>query len=384
VSFPRVGIVGIHRTRQARVIEQDALTLILEAGLGAVADAGLTLDDIDGISARWPGPGGTVMHPGSADWASLLRRPLRWIGDTYPAGVPFLLDAAAAIEAGLCHTVLTMGGQTGVNNQGLRSAAYTVPDNEFTGPVGSFTAAQFALVAQRYYHRFRPDVEKIAGVAAAIRNMGSLNPEAVMFGRGPYSAADVLASPMIADPFHLLELCLTNDGAAAVVITSLERARGCRHVPVQVLGGGAEWYRQQYVDSPRYEEVGRIGSDAAARAFGQAGVGIGDIDVLSLHDATVFELIRQLEVLGFCGEGEGPDFATERGIGLGKLAVNLDGGLLSFSHTGWSTTTLRIVDAVEQLRGDAGPRQVEGARLAVISGAGSGAQYYNMAVLGRE
>jgi acetyl-CoA acetyltransferase len=385
MRFPEVAIVGVHRTRQAKKIEQGALSLCMEAGLAALEDAGLKLSDIDGISARWPGPGGSVVHPGSTDWASFFRRPLRWIGDTYPSGVPFLLDASAAIGAGLCDTVLMMGGQTGISRGSGPSAAYTRPDNEFTGPFGSFTAAQFALVARRYYDRFRPDHAKIAGLAAAIRNLGSANPDAVMAGRGPYTAADILASPMVADPFHRLELCLANDGAVAVVVTTLERAKSCRNPPIRVLGGAAEWYRQQYVDWPRYEEVGRIGAAAAVRAFGQAGVSVSDVDVLELYDANAFEVVRQLEVLGYCGEGEGADFASEQRIGSPTgLQVNTDGGLLAYSHCGWAAPTLKIAEAVDQLRGRAFGRQAGDARIAVVSGAGSGAQYYNLAILARD
>jgi acetyl-CoA acetyltransferase len=385
MTFPEVAIVGVHRTQQAKTIERGALSLCLEAGLAALEDAGLELSDVDGLAARWDGPGGTVMHPGSADWASLLRLPLRWIDDSYPSGVPFLLNAGAAIGAGLCHTVLMMGGQTGSNRPGGLTPRYTRPDNEFTGPFGSFTAAQFALVARRYYDKYQPDVEKIAGVAAAIRNLGSANPNAVMTGRGRLTAADVLASPMVADPFHLLELCLSNDGAVAVVVTSLERARNCRNRPIRVLGGGAEWYRQQYVDWPRYEEVGRIGSTTASRALAETGLSIADVDVLELYEANAFEVVRQLEVLGYCDEGEGVDFVSDRGIGIDKgLAINTDGGLLAYSHCGRAAPTLKIAEAVDQLRGRAAGRQVQDANIALTTGAGSGAQYFNLAILARD
>jgi acetyl-CoA acetyltransferase len=350
----------------------------------ALEDAGMTRHDIDGIAARWPGPGGTVFHPGSADWAGLLGIPVRWIGDTYPQGVPAALDAAAAISAGLCSTVLVFGGQAGVLG-GTSVAEYTRPDNEFVACWGSMTPAQFALVAQVYLHRFRPDRERLAAIAAQIRNAGSLNPAAVMTGRGPYSAADVLAAPPVAEPFTLLDLCLANEGAAAMVITSNERARDCPQVPAVILGGGAEWARQQYVDPPRYDEVGRIGAAAARDAMAMAGVGPGDVDVVESYDVNTFEVVRQFEVLGFCGEGEGVDFAHQVGIGVdGGLPTNTDGGLLSHSHIGWGAPTLKIIEAVRQLRGTAGTGQVPGAQVALACGAGSGAQYHNVLVLGGE
>ena len=383
---PEVAIAGVGMTRQARRLETTSLAASLEAAKAALDDAGLAKEEIDGIAARWPGPGGTVFQPGSADWAGLLGIHVRWIGDSYPQGVPAVLDAAAAIAAGYCHTVLITGGQAGVMDaeQG-RVASYTRPANEFMEPFGSFTAAQFALVAQRYLHRFPHAREAMAQAAATIRNIGAANPDAVMYGRGPYSADDVLGAPPIVDPFTLLELCLANEGAAALVVTTLERARAAARPPVVVLGGGCEWMRQQYVDPPRYEEVWSIGADAARRTFGMAGVDRTDVDVFQAYDVNSYEVLRQLEALGFCGEGEGADFAAEQGLGLdGRLPTCTDGGTMSFSHIGWGAPTLKIIESVRQLRGEAGDRQVSGAQIALAAGAGSGAQYYNVLLLGRD
>ena len=265
-ALHEVSIVGVGRTAMARRLETNTLSSCLEAAAAALADAGLSVHDVDGISARWPGPGGTVFLPGSSDWSNILGVPLRWVGDTYPQGVPAALEAAAAIVTGQCHTVLVFGGQADLSGGG-KVASYTRPDNEFISSWGSITQAQFALVAQVYFARYRPDRTRLASLAAVIRNAGSKNPDAVMSGRGPYSAEDVLASPIIASPLHLLEVCLATEGAAAMVITSRERARNLRQTPVRILGGACEWYRQQYVDPPRYDEVGRIGEDAGRRAF---------------------------------------------------------------------------------------------------------------------
>ena len=379
----KVAVAGVGVTRQAKRLPTTTVEACLEAARAALDDAGMELREIDGIAARWPGPGGTVFHPGSADWAGMLGIPVRWIGDTYPQGVPAALDAAAAISSSLCSTVLVVGGQADVLG-GPSVASYTRPDNEFVACWGSMTPAQFALVAQVYLHRYRPDRRRLAAVAAEIRNAGSRNPAAVMAGRGPYTPDDFLDAPPVAEPFTLLDLCLANEGAAAMVLTSAERARDCPQPSVLVLGGGAEWARQQYVDPPRYDDVGRVGEDAARRAFAMAGVTPADVDVVESYDVNTFEVVRQFEVLGFCEEGEGVDFAHEAGIGVdGKLPTNTDGGLLSHSHIGWGAPTLKIVEAVRQLRGTAGPGQVPGAEIAVACGAGSGAQYHNTLVLGR-
>ncbi|MFJ8812960.1 thiolase family protein [Amycolatopsis thermoflava] len=379
-----IAVVGVGVTRQARRLERTSLDVALEAAKLAVADAGLTFADFDGIAARWPGPGGTVFLPGSADWAGMLGVPVRWIGDSYPQGVPALLDAAAAISAGLCHTVLITGGQAGVLGGG-RVASYTQPRNEFVEPFGAFTAAHFALVAQRHLRLFPHVRQGAAAIAATIRSIGSANPDAVLYGRGPVTAETVLDSPRVVDPFRLLDLCLASEGGAAIVVTTVERARDLPHRPVRVLGGGMEWVRQQYVDAVRYEQVWSIGADAAARAFGMAGLTPADVDCAQVYDVNSVEVARQFEALGFCDVGEGTDFAASVGIGLdGKLPTCTDGGLMSFSHIGWGAPTLKIAEAVRQLRGTCGDRQVPGARVALAAGAGSGAQYYNLVLLGTD
>jgi acetyl-CoA acetyltransferase len=381
-----VAIAGVGMTRQAPRLETTSLAASLEAAKLALADADMTVHDIDGLEARWPGPGGTVFQPGSADWAGLLGIHVNWIGDTYPQGVPAVLDAAAAIAAGLCHTVLITGGQAGVMAaEAGKVASYTRPANEFVEPWGSFTSVQFALVAQRYLHRHPHAREAMAEVAASIRNVGHANPDAVMYGRGPYTAQDVLDAPKVVEPFTRLELCLANEGAAALVVTSLERARACPKPPVVVLGGGAEWMRQQYVDPPRFEEVWPIGSKASSRAYAMAGITPSDVDLVQPYDVNSAEVLRQYEALGFCAEGEGGEFARDTGIGPeGGLPTCTDGGVMSFSHIGWGAPTLKIIENVRQLRGEAGARQIPGAAIALAAGAGAGAQYSNVLVLGRD
>ena len=326
-------------------IDSSTIEICVEAAQLALADAGMTIADVDGLAARWPGPGGTVFDPGAWDWTGVFGQPFRWIGDTYPQGVPGVLDAAAAVSAGLCEVALVFGGQAGVLG-GPKVAAYTRPDNEFVSVWGMLTAAHFALIAQVYFHRFAPDREKLSALAATIRNAGSANPNAVLTGRGPVTPDDITASPMITEPFHLLDLCLATEGAAAVIVTTPERARDCPNPPARILGGSSEWYRQQYVDPPRYDEVGRIGADAYARALAMADLQPADIDVFELYDINTWELVRQFEALGLCGEGEGVDFLYEQGIGLdGALPTNTDGGLMSFSHTGFGGPTLKVVEA---------------------------------------
>jgi len=384
IRRPNASIAGIGLTPQAKAIDTTSIGITLDAAKLALADAGMSLSDVDGLAARWPGPGGTVFEPGAWDWTGVFGQSLNWIGDTYAQGVPGVLDAAAAVATGQCEVALVMGGQAGVL-AGPTVASYTRPENEFVSIWGMLTAAHFALIAQTYFHRFKPDRDKLSAIAAAIRNSGAANPLAVMAGKGPYAIDDITASPMITDPFYLLDLCLATEGAAAVVITTPERARDCPHSPVSILGGGSEWYRQQYVDPPRYDEVARVGADAYRRSFAMAELAVDDIDVFELYDINTFEVVRQVETLGVCAEGEGADYLVEQGIGAdGSMPINTDGGLMSFSHTGFGGPTLKVVEAVRQLRGIAGPGQVADAEHVFVTGAGAGAQYHNAMILGHD
>jgi acetyl-CoA acetyltransferase len=376
-------IVGIHATEQALALpHRNAMDLALEAVQGAIADAGLRPSDVDGAQVDWPGPGG-VQGEGSS-WARMLGRNLRWTSDSMldNAGSRGLLKAAAAVRAGYADTVV-VGGCKLVSRGPDNAPVGAGTPLEFTDVWGSYVVAQFALVAARHMHEYGTTSRQLAEVAATIRNNGSSNPEAMMYGRGPYTADDVLASRMVATPFHLLDCCIVGEGGAAFVVTTADRARDLPHPTIAVLGGGMEYHQAAYANPALYREVGQIGRDASARAFAAAGVLPQDVDVFSLYDPNSFEIIRQLEALGVCAEGEGGPLAAGGAIALdGKHPVNPDGGCLSYAWNGTQQMTLKVVEAVRQLRGSA-VHQIPGAEVAVVGNAGSGAQHYEMSVLGR-
>jgi acetyl-CoA acetyltransferase len=376
-------VVGIHATEQALSLpHRDAMGLALEAVLGAVADAGLRPSDVDGAQVDWPGPGG--VRDEGASWARLLGRDLRWTSDSMldNAGSRGLLKAAAAVTAGYADTVVVGGCRLVSRGPDNAPIGAGVP-LEFTDVWGSYVVAQFALVAARHMHEYGTTPRQLARVAATIRNNGSTNPEAMMYGRGPYTVEDVLASRLVATPFHLLDCCVVGEGGAAFVVTTAERARDLPHPPVAVLGGAMEYHQAAYANPALYREVGQIGRAAAERSFAMAGVTPHDVDVFSLYDPNSFEVIRQLEALGVCGEGEGGPLVDEGAVALdGRHPVNPDGGCLSYAWNGTQQMTLKVVEAVRQLRGSA-VHQVPGASTAVVGNAGSGAQHYEMSVLGR-
>jgi acetyl-CoA acetyltransferase len=377
-------IVGLHLTKQARRLPgRQPLELQIEAVKGALADAGLDAREVDGAAVAWTGPGGATDEV--ASWAQYFRTPLAWTAEHYmdDAGTRAVLKSAAAIEAGLCDVVVIGSGAVGLFEPG-GAAVGSSNGHEFADPFGSSAMAQFALVVQRYMHEFGAGPEPFAHVAATIRNHGHVNPEAVMFGAGPYTVADILASPIIASPLHRLECSLVAEGACAIVMTTAERARDLRQAPVAVLGGGMEFWAGAYANPPLYRDMRKMGLDASRRTFAKAGVQATDINVFSLYDAVSFEVVRQFEMLGFCGEGEGGDFvAGDRLTLAGDCPTNLDGGILSHSWIGTGQLTLKVIECVRQLRGTCGPRQVPGAELALATNAGSGAQHMEMALFGR-
>lgn len=380
-----VAVVGCYETRQQRRLQdQTATELVFEAVDGALADAGLTTDDVDGVAAEWLGPGGNEVTPGAADWARQLGSTLTWISDTFPAGPIAMADAAAAIRDGRCSTVVIAGGQGDLlPPPGQSVAGYTRFENEFIGMWGATTPTEFALVAQRHMDIYGTTPEQIAGVAATIRNHGHRNPNAVMYGRGPYTVEDILSSPMVSSPLHRLELPLVSAGAAAIVVTN--RHQNVRSRPVYLLAGATEYRSSAYVNPPIYEEVGRIGEDIADRVFERSGLIREDIDLFQLYDTSAFEVIRQFEVLGYCKEGEGGPFVADGRISIGgSHPVCTDGGVLSHGALGRAQMTQKVIEAVQQLRGESEDRQVADARTALVGAGGPPVGFYSLAILGLE
>lgn len=379
----QAAIVGLHVTKQARRLEgRTQLDLLMEAADGALADAAVDARDVDGAAIAWPGPGGVPSEVGS--WTSFFKTPLAFTNEHWSdtAGARGILKAAAAIEAGLCDTVVLGSGTAGQFSSGSVGVGDGI---EFADVYGSTAMAQFALVMRRYMHEYGVGPEPFAHVAATIRNHGHVNPEAVMFGAGPYTVADVLASPLIAAPLHRLECALVAEGACAIVMTTLERARDLPNTPVLVLGGGMEFHGAAYANPPLLSEMGLMGQDAVRRTFKTAGAAPDDVDVFCLYDAVAFEVVRQFEMLGFCKPGEGAAFtASDRLTLKGDCPTNLDGGILSHSWIGTGQLTLKAIECARQLRHTCGDRQVRDAELALATNAGSGARHIEMALFGRE
>lgn len=380
-SNRRAVIAGVHNTRQARRLEEEtSRSLTVKAILGALDDAGLELSDVDGISA---------MENSTSLIYDLGVGPA-WQGQDF--GVGMFAEAAAAVEKGYADVVVLVAAQAGSYTDRAATAPWTRPENEFVAPWGMFTAAEFALIARRHMEVFGTTREQMSRVAATIRNNGDRNPEAVYHGRGPFKPEDITASRPIAEPFHLLDCAMTSEGGCAAIITTAERARSLRRPPVHVLGAGVDFFGPSYQFPPSWDLRGRrddtangwAGRRAADLAFRQAGLDRGDVDVLELYDPFSFEIIRQLEALRFCPEGEGGPFVEDGRIELtGSHPITTDGGLMSFSHAGANPQMMqRVIRGVQQLRGDAGPLQVPEAHVALCTTGGAGALFTGVILLG--
>ena len=365
-----VAIAGVYNTPQAKRLDgHTSASVTMMAIRGALDDAGLDYSDVDGLSVSPTDPS-RLQKDESLDWAYRARLGNVWAGSAMLA-IPALLEAALAIASGQCSVVVVASGQAGLYTDRSSTAPWTRPANEFVQCWGLYTAAEYALVARRHMHQFGTTAEQLALAAATIRSYGAINPAAVHFGRA-VTVETVLSSPLIADPFHLLDCSMTSEGGAGIVLTTAERARDLDTPAAFVLGGAVEGSGPGYTYPPTYDLVGHVGRAAAARSFGMAGIKPTDVDVCELYDPFSFEVIRQFEAFGFCAEGEGGPF-VESGIMApgGRFPTCTDGGTMSHSHTGVSQMLQKVVQAVRQVRGDA-PNQVDGAEVAMCSSPGSG------------
>ena len=379
--FRNVAIVGVHNTPQARRLPgHDSSSIALRAALGALADAGIAVGEVDGVVGT--AAADAVLELGLGP---CTRRP-------HGLGIPSIVDAAALITTGQCRVVVVLAGGAGLLSD-TAAAPWTTPPNELVAGFGLFTAAEFALMARRHMLTFGTTEHQLAAAAAVVRNNGHVNPEAVYYGRGPFSAEDILASPLVAEPFHLLDCATTSEGGCALVLAHADVA-GDDPRAVWIHGCGSDSYGPAYTVAPVWDFAGRrgsraagwVGAHAAEASFAMSGLGPSDVDVAEFYDPFSFEIIRQLEAYGFCGPGEGGPMVESGAVGPGgSLPVTTDGGTMSFSHPGVAAQQYqRVVRGVQQLRAECTTSQVSGAEVALCSNGGSGALFTDVMLLGKE
>lgn len=365
----RAAITGVGFTAFSKDSGMSVAKLALTACRAAVADAGLTRDDVDGLVTFHDNDSSPVR-----DVATALGLPaLRWWSDTLCGGnwaCAAVAQAAMAVATGMANHVLVyraMNGRSG-HRLGRFGGARTDGAYQFLAPYGFGTPAQiFGMFARRHMHEFGTTKEDLGHVAVTLRSHAALNSRAVR--REPLTMIEYLGARVIADPFSLYDCCQETDGAVALVVSASSDARDLRHPPVYVhaaVHGAAHAPRLPF---DRWSDFsvgcfGRLGDEL----FAKAAVSRADVDVALLYDAFTFEVLHQLEELGFCGRGEGGPFIRDGHIALGgRLPVNPHGGLLS---EGYIHGLNHSLEAVEQLRGVCGPRQVAGASVALVSAYG--------------
>jgi len=366
MGFARTPVIaGVyeHPTRWAP--DKTAFQIHAESARGALADAGLTIADVDGYCTSGVGPLGVL------SMAEHLNLQPRYLDSTSIGGASFVAHvthAAAAIAAGLCEVALITYGSTASSERfavGTGGGFAGDPPDHFEAPFGPTVVGSYALVAQRHMHEFGTTPEQLAEIAVTIRRHAGLNPAAKF--REPITVADVLASRLVSSPLHLLDCCIISDGGGAVVLTSAERARDLPRRPVLVLGGSEACC---HTAMGRRDLTDMAAQQSGPRAMAMAGVTHADIDVCMLYDSFTITVLETIENLGFCKKGEGGGFIRNGRIGLGgALPVNTDGGGLSSNHPGMRGIFL-IIEAVKQLRGDAGARQVRDCEVALCHGTG--------------
>ncbi|HEU5301872.1 MAG TPA: acetyl-CoA acetyltransferase [Acidimicrobiia bacterium] len=380
---PRVAIVGAALSDCGRVDTKTAFELHFQATSRAIADAGLTKDDIDGFGSCGTG----LLYPIEvAEYCGL--RP-DWIDSTSVGGSSweFMVEhAVAAIQAGQAEVVVLAYGSTARADLKRRTRATSNLSFGARGPVqfdtpfGHTLIAKYAMAARRHMHEFGTTIEQLAEIAVSTRFNASHNADA--YYREPITIDDVQSSRMMADPLTKLHCCIRSDGGGAVVLTSEARARDLAKTPVWVLGTGeavshttmSEW--DDFTESPA--------ARSGRQAFGRAGVSPGDIDCAQIYDAFTPMVLLSLEALGFCEKGAGGAFVEGGTLRLGgALPTNTDGGGLSSCHPGMRGMFL-LVEAVRQLRGEADGRQVPDAALACVNGTGGWFSSASTTILGTD
>ncbi len=378
-----IAIVGIAESDEMGTVpNKSSLQHHAEAAHNALEDAGLSKREVNGLFTAGFSTLATAeylgIQPGFTD-------------NTSVGGSSFVIHvahAAAAIRAGYCDVALITHGQAGRSTRARVPTDPNLPQAQYEAPYGLIgPPVNYAMACTRYMHDYGEDRTRqaMAEIAVATRKWANLNPKAVMY-KTPMSFDDYHSSRWVAWPFHLPDCCLVTDSGAAVVVTTAERAAACRKKPVWVLGA-AEGHDHNII-SMMPSLTSLIARETGPRAMARAGVTHNDIDLTMVYDSFTYTVMLTLEGLGFCGPGEAPDFvANQRTAPGGDFPLNTSGGGLSYTHPGMYGIFL-LVEAVRQLRGECGDRQVkhkrdpgQNAKLALVNGTGGSLSSTGTAVL---
>jgi acetyl-CoA C-acetyltransferase len=364
-------IAGIYEHPTRHAPDKSLPQLHAEVAKGALADAGLSKDDVDGYFCAGDAPG-----LGPLSMVDYLGLKPRHVDSTDTGGSSYLVHvshAAQAIAMGKCNVALiTLAGKP--RSEGMatgtapRIVAPTVPDAQFEQSYAPTIANMYAMVAMRHMHEFGTTSEQLAWIKVAASHHAQHNPHALM--RKVVTVEDVVNSPLVASPLHRLDCCVITDGGGAIIVTKPEIARSLKKPVVNVMGAG---------EAPKHTDGGRVDLSycgvrfSGRNAFAEAGVKPADIKYASIYDSFTITVLMQIEDLGFCEKGAGGKFVADGNLisGVGKLPFNTDGGGLCSNHPANRGGLTKVLEAVRQLRGEAHPAvQVKNCDLAVASGTG--------------
>jgi acetyl-CoA acetyltransferase len=369
MPFPsgEVAIVGVYESPRRKAPGVHPFAIQAECILGAVADAGLELGDVDGFAtaAGFPSEGGLQMS--LSEVAEYMGLHPRWFDGTDIGGATFISHAghaALAIAAGLADVVVVSyaaAGYSGIPE--IPFADYGTNNagpGQFEIPYGPSTVSTYALAATRHMHEFGTTPEQLARIAVQCRANAAPNPDARF--RDPITIDEVLASPMIAAPLHRLDCCIVSDSGGAFVMTSKRRAEQLASRPVDLLGFGEALGQLSMNQMWPFTETAAVHS--GARAFASAGMRPSDIDVAQIYDSFTITVLLTLESLGFCAKGEGGAYVES-----GELTYNTDGGGLSSNHPG-RRGVFTMIEGVRQLRGASPGVQLDDPKTCLVNGTG--------------
>ncbi|THE12512.1 thiolase family protein [Bacillus timonensis] len=381
---PKGAIIGIGELTPVRYSEGvTTLGLIAESVRLAIQDAGIEKGEIDGLLIG-PQVGETPQHvPATvAEYLGLQPTMSNVVDLGGATGAGMIWRAAAAIEAGMCETVVCVLANINEKGKTLRSPNRN-PIREFDVPFGASGAnTSYALLKQRHMSEYGSKQEDFALIAHWARKNAQLNPKAITYGK-PASVEDVLNSPLIVDPLHLFEIVMPVAGGAAVVVTSVDNASKGAHPPVYLLGAGEKVTHRAVSQAPSLENAPL--SYAIPRALDQAGLSVQDMNLLSIYDCYTSVVAQTLENAGLCAPGRFGSWMKEHSFGHdGDWPLNTHGGQLGFGQADLAGGMSHIIEAVLQLRHEADLRQIPNARHALITGNGATLSEAAALVLGVE
>ena len=376
-----VYIAGVAETPLGEVFDHSEISMFAVAAREALAEAGMTLRDVDGIFVNYMGEEGTVQV------GEYLGIQARYMDSSDLGGAAFEVyvhHAMLAVAAGRCEVAI-IGYASRQRSRRQRNLAdptqTTTLATQFQSPYGlPFPIGTYALIAARHMHQYGTTAEQLAEIAVAARRWAQLNPKA--WSRDPLTVEDVVNSRMISDPIHKLDCCLITDGGGVVVVTSAERARDAAKKAIRVLGAGES--QTHWLVAQMRDLTVSAGAISGREAFGMAGITAQDVDFVEPYDSFTITPLLALEDLGFCAKGEGGAFVSGGRIAPGgALPCMTSGGGLSYNHPG-ALGVLLLVEAVLQLRGEAGARQVPNPRIGVAHGVGGVYSTAGTVVLARD